>query len=151
MKGLKTQKRLAAQILKCSEKKIWLDSTRLDDIKEAITKADIKSLIADKGIKKKPIKGVSKFWAKKRKVQKRKGRQRGPGSKKGKKKARLPKKKAWMNKIRIQRTFLKELREKGIITKSNYRMLYSKAKGGFFRSKAHIKLFIEEHNLAKQK
>jgi len=42
---LNLQKRLAAQILKCSEKRIQLDTTRLSDIKEAITKADIKSLI----------------------------------------------------------------------------------------------------------
>jgi large subunit ribosomal protein L19e len=149
--NLKTQKRLAAQILKCSAKKIWLDISRASDIKEAITKADIKSLIVEKLIKKRHPKNSSKFWARKKKVQKRKGRQKGPGSRKGKKTARLPKKKAWMNKIRIQRNFLKELKDKTIITKSDYRMLYSKSKGGFFRSKAHIKLYIEEHGLTKKK
>jgi len=44
---LKIQKRLAGQILKSSQNDIWLDSDRLDEIKEAITKADIKSLIKD--------------------------------------------------------------------------------------------------------
>ena len=38
---LKIQKRLAAQILKTSGKKIRRDSDRLEGIKEAITKADI--------------------------------------------------------------------------------------------------------------
>ena len=55
---LKIQKRLAAQILKSSENDIWLDSNRLDEIKEAITKADIKSLIKDKAIKAKKIRGI---------------------------------------------------------------------------------------------
>lgn len=146
---LKTQKRLAAQILKCSQKRIWFDMERASDIKEAITKIDIKSLIGDKAIKAKPVKSISKGRARKTKLQKRKGKQKGIGSRKGKKTARLPKKVAWMNSIRIQRRFLKELREKEIITKTNYQKLYLKAKGGFFRSKRHIKLYIEEHNLAK--
>jgi len=147
---LKIQKRLAAQILKCSEKRIWLDSDRLEDIKEAITKADIKSLINDKSIKGKPVKGISKHRARKIAVQKRKGRQKGLGSRKGKKTARLSKKSAWMNTIRLQRKFLKELRDKEIISKSSYQQLYKKAKSGFFRSKRHIKQYLEEHNLSKK-
>ena len=147
MTMLKTQKRLAAQILQCSKKRIWFDSTRLDDIQEAITKADIKSLINNKVIRKIPSKGVSRFRARKRIIQKRKGRRHGPGSKKGKRGARLSKKNAWIGKIRIQRVFLKELRGKKIVSTANYRTLYQLAKGGFFRSKRHIKLYIEEHGL----
>ena len=45
---LKIQKRLAAQILKTSKNNIQLDSSRLEEIKEAITKADIKSLIKER-------------------------------------------------------------------------------------------------------
>ena len=55
---LKIQKRLAAQILKASKNDIWLDSSRLEDIKEGITKADIKSLIKDKAIKSKKTRGI---------------------------------------------------------------------------------------------
>ena len=44
---LKIQKRLAAQILKCSQHKIVFDNSKLKDIKEAITKVDIKTLIAN--------------------------------------------------------------------------------------------------------
>ena len=148
---LNTQKRLAAQILKCSKNRIWFDQDRLEDIKESITKADIRSLIGDNAIKEKPAKGVSRARARKIALQKRKGRRKGHGSRKGKKTARLRKKIAWANSIRIQRRFLKELRDKGIITKSTYQNLYLKAKGGFFRSKRHIKLYIEERNLAKTK
>ena len=65
MVKLKLQKRLAASILGCSEKRIVFDTDRLEDIKEAITKLDIRSLIADKAIKAKPIKGVSRVRARK--------------------------------------------------------------------------------------
>lgn len=147
MTQLKTQKRLAAQVLGCSKKRIRFDSNRLEEIKEAITKVDIRSLINDSAIKKMPSKGVSRGRVRKRIIQKRKGQQHGPGSIKGKKGARLPKKRAWINKIRIQRRFLKDVRNKKIISKSNYRTLYQLANGGFFRSKRHIKLYIEEHNL----
>lgn len=147
---LKIQKRLAAQILKCSEKRVLFDSDRLEDIKKAITKTDIRGLISVKAITKKPVKGISKVRARKRKEQRRKGRQRGFGSKKGKKTARLPKKKKWINRVRIQRCFIKNLRDKKMISKSDYQNIYMKIKGGFFRSKGHIKLYLKEHDLVKQ-
>ena len=148
---LKTQKRLAAQIMKCSQKRVLFDPSRLDEIKEGITKFDIRNLIKDKAIREKPVRSTSRSGARKRLAQKRKGRLKGPRSRKGKKKARLPKKKDWMNKIRLMRKFLKELREKGLITERDYRVLYLKAKGGFFRSKRHIKLYIEEKGMVKKK
>ncbi len=146
---LKIQKRLAAQILKSSENDIWLDSNRLDEIKEAITKADIKSLIKDKAIKAKKIRGISRYRARKRNLQKSKGRRRGPGSLKGSKGARLSKKRGWINHIRVQRVFLQNLRDKDVIDKSSYRSLYMKSKGGFFRSKRHIKIYMQEHGIIK--
>jgi large subunit ribosomal protein L19e len=147
---LKLQKKLAAQLLKCSKKRINLDTTRLEDIKEAITKADIRSLISEGAIKKKPSKNISRVRARKISIQKSKGRRKGKGKRKGKKTARLPKKEAWMERIRTQREFLKELKEKGIIPSLIYQQLYLKSKGGFFRSKRHIKLYIEEHDLVKK-
>ena len=44
---------------------------------------------------------------------------------------------------------MKYLREKEIIEKKVYRDLYLKSKGGFFRSKRHLKLYIDEHGLKK--
>jgi len=148
---LKLQKKLAASVLKCGKKRISLDTDRLEDIKEAITKADIRSLISEGGIKKKPVKSVSKVRARKIAVQKRKGRRKGVGKRKGKKTARLSKKAAWIDRIRTQRKLLKELKIKSIITSLVYQQLYMKSKGGFFRSKRHIKLYIEEHKLAIKK
>lgn len=146
---LDNQTKLAANILNCSRKKIWLDPERSADIKEAITKVDIRSLIKEGAIRKKPTKAISRARARKILKQKRKGRQKGKGSKKGKRTARLSKKRGWINKIRAQRILLNELRDTKKISKRLYRDLYIKAKGGFFRSKRHIMLYIQEHGLKK--
>lgn len=144
---LNLQKRLAAQIMKCSPKRVCFDVDRIADIKEAITKVDIRALINDNAITKKNSKGISKVRSRKIKCQKRKGRRRGVGSRKGKKTARLSRKASWIHRIRAQRKMLLGMRDKREITKTVYRELYLKAKGGFFRSRRHISLYIEEHNL----
>lgn len=144
---LPVQKRLAASLFKCSEKRVWFDEDRLDDIKEAITKQDIKALISEGVIRLKPVKSISRGRARKIKTQKSKGLRKGHGSRKGGAGARLTKKDRWMAKVRVQRAFLRLLKEKGQLTQSVYRNLYSKSKGGFFRSKRHIKIYAEEHNL----
>ena len=147
---LKNQKRLAAGILKCSTKKIRFDPENLDDIQEAITKADIKSLINQGIISAKKTGPVSRVRARKNLTQKRKGNRKGAGSRKGRKGAREGKKIIWVNKIRAQRSLLKKLRDHGMVNKKTYQNLYLKAKGGFFRNKRHIKLYMEEHKLLKQ-
>ena len=146
---LKIQKRLAAHILKSSKNNIILDSSRLDEIKDAITRADVKSLIKDKAIKVKKIKGISRYTIRKNQKQKNKGRRRGPGSKKSSRNARITKKRRWINHIRIQRVFLKNLRDKSVISKASYRSLYMKSKGGVFRSKRHLKMHMKEQQLIK--
>ena len=148
---LDVQKRIAASMLKCSPKRVVLDTSRLSDIKEAITKVDINSLIKEGVITVKPIKGISRVNARKRAIQRSKGRQKGFGKRKGKKGARLPKKLVWMNKIRTQRGFIKELKDKDLITTKNYRALYQKVKGGYFRSKRHVKLYLDEKKLVQKK
>ncbi len=148
---LSLQKRLAATISGCSEKKVKFNLDSLKDIKEAITKIDIRGLIKDKAIVIEKSKGVSKGRTRKKKEQKKKGRQRGQGKRKGTKNAREPRKRTWINKIRSQRAFLAKLKEKKIINLESYRMLYNKAKGGYFRSKRHIDLYINEHNLVNTK
>ena len=40
---------------------------------------------------------------------------------------------------------------KEFIEKKTYQKLYLKAKGGFFRNKRHIKLYLEEYGLLKKK
>lgn len=145
---LKLQKRLAADVFGCSKKRVWLDEDHPDEIKEAITKADIRSLINKGIIQIKPAKVTSRGRARHKRSQKRKGRRKGHGSRKGTHTARLSRKDTWKNAIRAQRDLIKYLVGKGIITRKTYRMLYLKSKGGFFRSRRHIKLFIEERGLS---
>lgn len=147
---LNIQKRLAARVLGCSPKRIRFDTERLDEIKESITKADIKSLINDKAIYCIPKRGVSKVRARKIQVQKRKGNKRGPGSRKGAKTARSPRKRDWINKIRAQRMLLRRLKDGDVVNNEVYRGLYRRSQAGFFRSKRHVKLYIEEQGLANK-
>jgi large subunit ribosomal protein L19e len=145
--NLKNQMRIAADILKASPKRVWFDPEWLDEIKESITKADLRALIKDNAIKVKPKRGISRGRVKKIRVQKRKRRRRGIGSRKGRSSARLSNKSKWVNKIRTQRNFINLLRDKKLVYPRIYRDLYRKAKGNFFRSKRHIQLYMKEHNL----
>lgn len=146
---MKLQRRLAARILKCSPKRVFIDPTKLTDIKEAITKTDIRGLIKAGAIRKIPKRGISRSRTRKRRQHLRK-RHRGPGSKKGKMTARLPRKTVWKNRVRLQRQFLKELRNKKTIDKRTYQELYMRCKGGFFRSKRHIQLYLTELGVIKK-
>jgi large subunit ribosomal protein L19e len=151
MKNLDFQKKIASSVLKCSPKRIVLDSDELESIKEAITRSDVKSLISEGTISKKQKKGVSRARANVIKKQKAKGQRKGHGSRKGKATARTPKKETWMKKIRSQRELIKELKDSKLIDNKVYRNIYLKSKGGFFRSKRHIKLYLNEHKLFLKK
>ena len=146
---LNVQRRLAAQMLKCGKHRVKFDTDRLEDIKEAITKADIRQLINAGAISRKRVLNTSRFWARKIKEQKSFGKQKGVGSRKGKKTARLNPKRTWINKIRLQRNFIKQLRDSKKITSADYHELYMKSKGGFFRSISHLKLYTQERELVK--
>jgi len=146
---LTLQKRISAATLKVGVTRVRFDPARLHDIKQAITKEDIRQLIRDGSISAIPEQGVSRVRARKHATQRRKGLRKGKGSMEGKATARNPSKSAWMTKVRAQRSFLKELKQKGIITSEGFRELYRKSKGGFFRSVRHIKLVMNERGLAK--
>ena len=147
--NLKNKKRLVQSLLGIGKKRIKFDPEKLSEIKEAITKKDIKGLINTESIILKQKKGHSRVRARKILIQKRKGRRKGIGSRKGKFTARLKPKKVWTSKIRVQRDFLRRLKEKELIDNKDYRELYLKSKGGFFRSKKHLKTYINERKLIK--
>ena len=52
------RKRIIASMLKIGETRVWIDPERLSDVKEAITKADLRNLVRDGAIKIKPVVGV---------------------------------------------------------------------------------------------
>ncbi len=147
---LEVQRRLASQILKCGKHRIRFDPERLEDIKEAITKTDVRTLINNGIISKKRALNTSRFRAREKKEQKSLGKRKGFGSRKGKKTARLDLKRSWINNIRLQRSFLKSLRNKRIITTAIYHELYFKSKGGFFRSLRYLKLYANERGMLKK-
>ena len=147
---LRLQRRLAAEVLECGMNRVWFDPSALDEIASAATKEDIRRLIERGLIKRKPVKGISRARINKKKAQRRKGRRRGHGSRKGKKTARMPRKRAWVLRIRALRRRLRYLRDTGQIDRRTYRMLYMKAKGGEFRSVAHLNAYLESQGLIKK-
>ena len=138
MTDLKVQRRMAAEILKCGENRVWIDSLHNEDVAQAITREDVRRLISSGHIQKRRIQGTSRGRARHHLRQIAKGRRRGPGSREGAKGARNPSKAAWMRKIRALRSELKELRAAGDITPSQYRHYYRRAKGGVYTSRGHL-------------
>ena len=147
---LSTQRKIAARVLKCGVTRVAFDESAAASIKEAITAQDMRALVKRGVVWAQQKKGVSRVRANERIVQRRHGRQKGSGTRKGLRTARLPPKQAWMNKVRAQRSLLKELREEKKITQEQFRTLYGKVKGDFFRSRRHIMLFLSETATTKE-
>ena len=124
---LDLQKRLAARIFKSSKNRVRFETDVLDEIKEGLTKSDMRGMINRGLVSLNPKKGISRVRARKRAEQKAKGLRKGPGKRKGTKNARQPDKETWMNKIRLQRQFLKELYDKKYLSTAIYRNLYMKS------------------------
>jgi large subunit ribosomal protein L19e len=143
MGGLSLQRRLAAKIMKVGQTRVVMDPDHLEDIKNAITRADIRKMINHGYIKVKKSK-IKKpdLYAKKKK--------KGHGSKKGSKGAKVTKKKIWMNTIRPLRRMLKELRDKGTIDTRTYRKTYMLIKSGMFRSRSHLKLYLKQKGVLRE-
>ena len=146
-KSLAPQRRIAAQILKVGENRVWIDPEALDDVEKALTREDIKKLVKERKIWKRSVKGVSRHRARFREIQRRKGRRRGPGKKKGSKSARMGGTMVWVARIRAIRKILKQLKDEEIITRRVYNHLRRMAKAGFFRNKAHVITYIQERRL----
>ncbi|MFA5313858.1 MAG: 50S ribosomal protein L19e [Methanomassiliicoccales archaeon] len=147
---LKNQKRMAADILDCGFSRVWIDPNRIEDVADAITRADIRKAIDSGSIRAKPETGVSRGRARYKLAQKAKGRRRGQGSRKGAAGARTPTKKRWIQTIRPIRATLRELKETGKISRSTYRLFYRKAKGGMFRSKRQLLLHLRTQGHLKE-
>jgi len=139
MGGLKLQKRLAAEIMKVGISRVVFDNEHLEEIKNSITRADIRKMISHGYITIKPTK--MKFPEHKKKEK------RGEGSRKGKFGARYNKKRLWINTVRPLRKMLKELKEEKKIDTATYRRIYKLVKAGTFRSRAHLKLYLSQRGI----
>ncbi|MCI4327474.1 MAG: 50S ribosomal protein L19e [Thermoplasmata archaeon] len=138
MPDLSNQRRMAAAILKCGLGRVWIDPASEQEIADAVTRADIRSAIKARVIRRKAIQGTSRVRARIHAAEVAKGRHAGPGSRRGTPSARLPRKTRWIRRIRAQRDLLRELRTSKKIPPSVYRTFYRRAKGGMFRSRAHL-------------
>ena len=146
--NLRSKKEIVARLLDIGTKRVVFNENKLAEIKEAITRQDFKKLLMQGAILVRQKKGVSRGRVRHSLKQKRKGRRQGPGSKEGKFGTRVgTTKQVWVNRIRGQRVLITELLTKGLITKETYQDLRSKAKGGYFRSVRHIKLYLTEKAL----
>ncbi|MHC1586782.1 MAG: 50S ribosomal protein L19e [Candidatus Hecatellaceae archaeon] len=145
--NLKSQRRIAAQVLKVGVGRVWIDPERMEDVASAITRQEVERLIKEGAIRAKPEKGVSRGRAREKHRKRKQGRRRGPGSREGAAGARAPKKRRWVTTIRAIRKVLKELRDSKAITTSTYRRLYTMAKGGVFKSKSQLLQYVRSSGL----
>jgi large subunit ribosomal protein L19e len=148
--NLNAQRRMAAEILKCGANRVYFDPYLGEEIAMAITREDIRNLIKEGIIQKRYKKGISNYRKKIRHQRKKRGLARGLGKRKGTKHARLPKKKAWIRRIRPIRKELKKLRERKLITTPTYRKLYKNAKGGMFNSVSQLNRYIKDKELFRR-
>ncbi len=146
MTDLSAQKRLASEVLDVGKNKIWFDPDAQGEISEAITREDIRELVADGTIRAEEPSGNSRGRARERQQKRAYGHQTGPGSRKGKAGGRQDEKENWQSRIRAQRAFLREARDEGTITRSEYRDLYDKAGGGEFDSVADLQRFMDDND-----
>ncbi len=151
MTDLKTQRRLAAQVLKIGQNRVWINPQKVDDAETAITRQEIRRLIHEGIVKRLPEQGISRARARVLHRKKKKGLRRGPGSKTGSPHATISRKEAWMSKIRALRNRLRELKTKKIITENSYRALYRMASSGRFSSVADLERYMKTHELWRKR
>jgi large subunit ribosomal protein L19e len=137
------KRELVARILGVGANRIRFEPDRLEDVADSITRDNIRSLVNSGAIWTIQVQGTSRGRAiKKRSVWKVHGK--GPGSKKGKKTARVGKKAVYVIKVRSMRYHLKVLKERKDIANEIYWQLYKKVNGGQVRSLAHLRELVRE-------
>ena len=135
MVSLKLQKRLAAAVLKCGERKVWMDPNEVTEIALANSRQNVRKLIKNGLIIRKPEAIHSRSRIQRRKEAKDRGNHTGFGKRRGTRNARIPSKLLWMRRIRVLRRLLRKYRAAGKIDKHIYAHFYKLSKGNRYRTK----------------
>ena len=130
--NLAKKKSLAIRTLKVGKERIIFLQSRLAEIKEAITKQDIRDLHKDGAILVKEIKG--------RKKVKRNTKKRGMGSIRKKVNKR---KQEYVIMTRKLRRYVAEMKKQGKLSPKDIKDIRNKIRNKIFKSKAHLKKYIE--------
>jgi large subunit ribosomal protein L19e len=141
--NLKKKRELIARMLGIGANRVRFEPDKLDDIADSITREDLRSLVKRGTIWTTRVKGTSRGRAKTKQVIRKKSGL-GPGSKKGKKTARMGKKSAYVTKIRSLRHHLKVMKDRNEINRQTYWSVYKKVDGGQVRSVSHLRDIIKQ-------
>jgi len=141
--NLKAKKRLAARVSGVGVNRIKFDTDHLDDIADAITRENIRSLFTANTIRIKSFTGTSRGRAHVKKAQRNK-RGTTQGSKQGRKGARVGKKEVYVAKVRSLRRLLKIAKDRKDLTNPEFWILYKKVGGNTVRNKAHLRTLMDE-------
>ncbi len=146
------QRRLASEIMGCGINRVRIstDPAEQENIFDAITREQVRDLVRRNVNTRREEIGVSRARVRARAAQRRKGRRRGHGTRRGSANARAPEKEQWMGTIRRLRAYLRELKTQGRIDVHTYRRFYRQAKGGMFKSKAHLTQQLQMAGVLKE-
>ncbi len=139
---LSTIKRLASDILGVGENKIRIKPEEIGRAESALTREDVRGLIRDKVVYVKTESGFKVLNRRKKKL---------AGSRRGSMNTRTPEKDKWMTNVRAQRKYLNQLVVEGNLEQKNKRHVYMRIKGGAFKGKKAMLMYLKDNHLYVEK